>query len=114
MRLKQKKKYGYTDRKLNPVVPFQYNYAEDFHDSLAQVKLKDKYFLINLKGEVVVSANEPFTRISRQYFSLGEESREIYDRNGKAVLSGVRKVQRISPHLIAVILEGDEIRLLSD
>jgi hypothetical protein len=114
MRLKQKKKYGYTDRKLSPAITFQYSYAEDFQDSLAQVKLKDKYLLINLKGEVVLSANEPFTRISRQYFSLGNDVKTIFDRSGKVIAMGVLQIQRISPHLIAVILEGDEIRLLSD
>jgi KWG repeat domain protein len=39
------------------VIPIKYDYVADFSEGLAQVKLNNKWFYINQKGECVKDCN---------------------------------------------------------
>lgn len=46
-------KWGYIDHSRTVVIPFQFLYAGPFHQGLAKVRLGEKYFFIDKKGERV-------------------------------------------------------------
>ena len=45
--------WGYRDRERNIVIPLQYKYAGPIHEGMARVRLGDKFFFINAKGNRV-------------------------------------------------------------
>ena len=51
--VKQNDKWGFKDEKGDIVIPFIYDYARDFKEGKAGVKLNKKWFYINEKGERV-------------------------------------------------------------
>lgn len=115
IRVKRKNKYGYVDRKLNVIIPYKYQQAQDFSDSLALVKLKDKYIMINVFGHEVFSTNAEIEKISAHYYTIEDgDLKHIVDRRGTGVLNDVISIQKISETLFIITLENGEIKLLSD
>lgn len=49
--VKKNGKWGYTNQELSLVIPYQYNFAESFVDTLAKVKLENYWGLIDKEGE---------------------------------------------------------------
>lgn len=114
IRVKQKNKYGYVDRKLNPVILYKYFAAGDFADSLALVKFKDLNILINRAGAEVFSSNADITKLSRHYFLVEDDLRSLINQEGELVFSGVESIQKPLEHLLIITLNNGEIKLLND
>lgn len=114
IRVKQKNKYGYVDRKLNLVIPYKYQQAEDFSDSLALVKFKDNTILINTEGREVFSTGAEMQRVLVHYFMVNDDARSIVNHKGELVYTEVDNVQKISSKLLIVSLNNGEIKLLYD
>ncbi len=114
IRAKQKNKYGYLDRKLVAVIPFKYEQAEDFQDSLALVKYRDNNILITVTGAEVFSTGAEIQRISKHYFMVNDDARTIINGHGEMVFTEVDHIQKINPHLFIITLNNAEIKLLSD
>lgn len=114
IRVKQKNKYGYVDRKLNLVIPYKYQQAEDFSDSLALVKFKDYNILINTSGAEIFSTSAEIQKISTHYFVVNDDVRSIINSKGEMVSMEVDNIQKINPKLFIVTLNSGEIKLLYD
>lgn len=114
MKVLKKKKWGYVDKKQNVVIPFRYQFAGDFKDSLAVVMLKDNYLLITVEGKEVFSSSQAIEKISSDYYLVSGEQKTIINRKGQVVLGGVSAVQKLSNGVMAVELNSGEMRLLND
>jgi len=113
MRVKQKNKYGYLDRKLGVIIPYRYNMAGDFSDSLALVKLKENNVIITTSSTEVFSTGAEIVRLSPHYFSVNDDTRTIINHRGELVFTDVDNVQKINNMLI-VTLNNGEIKLIYD
>lgn len=112
--VKKKKKYGYLDKKLTVSIPLKFDEANDFSDSLAVVKDKDRYLLINTLGGEVYKSNLPFEKISWNYYLINSEPKVLLDRRGDVVYSNVTHHQRLNKHLLVIAFDSGEIKLLND
>lgn len=114
-RVRKNKKYGFADKKFNLAIPLKYENAGDFSDSLALVKIKDKYAVINLSGKEVFSSDLPIAKLSGKYFLEGEEeNRNLFSNKGTLLFSGINSVQRLSKDRLLFTLNNGEIKLISD
>ena len=113
MRVKQKNKFGYLDKKLNPVISFKYSQAADFSDSLALVKVKEFNTLIGLEGGEVFSTGAEIIKISPHYYSVTDDSRSIINQKGEMIYTEVDNIQKVN-HLLIITLNNSEIKLLYD
>lgn len=115
IRVKRKGKYGYVDRKLNPVITNKYQQAQDFTDSVALVTLKDRHILINTYGHEVFSTSAPVEKLSPHYYTVGDgDVKHIINRKGQGILNDVIGIQKANPHLFIITFENGEIKLLPD
>jgi hypothetical protein len=114
IRVKQKNKYGYVDRKLNLVIQYKYQQATDFSDSLALVRFKDLNIIINTEGSEVFSIGAEIEKISAHYFLVNDDNISIVNSEGEMVFSDVDNFQRINAGLLIITLNSGEIKLLYD
>lgn len=112
--VKQKNKYGYVDRKLNLVIPYKYQTASDFSDSLALVRYKDQNSIINNEGTEVFSSSAEIVKISKHYYLVNDDLQSLIDRLGEMLYSDISSVQKIKEGLFAITLNNGEIKLLND
>ncbi|MBA2612582.1 MAG: WG repeat-containing protein [Bacteroidetes bacterium] len=114
IRVKNKNKYGFVDRKLNLVIPYKYSKASDFKDSCALVQLKDKFFLINLKGKEIYSSIAEIQKISPHYYLVHNESELLVNFKGELVFSDISNIQPINSKILLITLNNGSIKLLHD
>jgi hypothetical protein len=90
IRVKVKNKYGYTDRKLNIVIPARFTEASDFKDSLAVCKTKTENTIINTKGNSVFKTKGQIQHISNGLFWIEEENGNfIVNKNGTVIFNSL-------------------------
>lgn len=114
IRVKQKNKYGYLDKKLNPVIAYKYQQAGDFADSLAQVKTKDNNLLITPYGAEIFSTGAEIVKLSHHYYSINDDARSIINSNAELIFTDVENVQIVNGRLLIVTLNNGEIKLIFD
>ncbi len=114
IRVKNKNKYGYVDRKLNPVIPYKYTRANDFKDSLALVQLKDKFILINTQGKELFSSISEIQKISTHYYLVHSESEQLVNQKGQTVFSDISDIQPVKGGVFIITLNNGTIKLLHD
>jgi hypothetical protein len=114
IRVKQKNKYGYVDRKLNTVILYKYQQAEDFSDSLAIVKFKDYNIMINTEGREIFSTGAEIVKVSPHYYSINDDTRSIINNKGELIFTEVSNVQKINKGMLIITLNNGEIKLLND
>jgi hypothetical protein len=107
-------KYGYLDEKLKLVIPFKYSQAQNFVDSTAIVNLEDKFLLINHSGDEVFSSESKIDKLSKHYYLIHTEKKQIVNQLGNVVYTNVKDVQRVNDILLIITLESEEIKLLYD
>lgn len=94
IRVKRKNKYGYVNRKLNLVIPYKYNEAEDFKDSLAIVKRKNKICIVDLSGTELMETTNSLSRLGHGYFKLEtNEGLELLNNKGQTLFKGIREIK---------------------
>lgn len=88
-RVKKDGLFGFIDNSCSEIIPFRYNFADNFSDGMAAVNVGEKWGYIDLKGNMVI---EP-QFINAWYFSEGlapvGNDKELYgyiDKTGKEVL----------------------------
>lgn len=113
IKVKRKNKYGYVDRKLSLVIPYKFEEAGDFTDSLAIVNYKQKNSLINTQGKEVFTSGEEIKKLSKHYFVVGE-GEGIVNSRGEKVFSGVSDIQKPQKKVFIITLDNKEIKLLRD
>lgn len=115
IRIKKKNKYGFLDRKLKIVIPYKFEQAEDFLDSLALVKSKDKYSLINLNGQEIFSSESMIQKLSQHYYTISDGSTKfIIANNGKGVQTDIESIQKVSSKVFVLTLDNGDIKVLQD
>lgn len=114
MRVKFKNKYGYLDKKLAPVIPYKYQQAADFSDSLALVKVNENNVLITTYGGEIFSTGAEIVKLSKHYYSVNDDARSIINATAELIYSEVDNVQKINNGLLIVTLNNGEIKLISD
>ncbi len=119
IKAKRKNKYGYIDKKLNPVIPFKYLRALDFCDSLAIVGASggkaagDKNTIINTKGKEIFTTEETIEKTGRGYFLVDGEEKDLINSKGEKVFINLKNIQKTNK-LIIVTLNSNEIRLIKE
>jgi hypothetical protein len=114
IRAKKKNKYGYLDRKLNTAIPFRFQEARDFSDSLAVVKLKDKFSLINTSGKEIFTTESSIEKLSAHYYTIDGDGTEIINNKGESVFINIKSIQEVNKKLFIVTLNSNEIKFLRD
>jgi hypothetical protein len=114
IRAKRKNKYGYLDRKLSVAIPFKFQEAGDFSDSLAVVKSKEKYSLINTSGKEIFTSESAIVKLSRHYYKVEGEEESIINHLGESVFAGIGSLQELNKKLFIVTLKTGEIKFLRD
>jgi hypothetical protein len=114
IRVKNKNKYGFVDRKLNVVIPYKYAKAGDFIDSCALVQLKDKFILIDSQGNEVYSSSSEIQKISRRFYFLKGENDHLINNLGELVFTDISSIHPINGKLFIITLNNGVIKLLSD
>lgn len=114
IRIKNKNKFGYVDRKLSLVIPYKYTKANDFKDSCALVQLKDKFILINLQGKEVFSTTAEIQKISTHYYLVHSESEQLINNKGEIVFSDISHIQPLKGGVFIITLNNGTIKLLHD
>jgi hypothetical protein len=114
IRVKQKNKYGYVDTRLNPVVPFRYQKASDFSDSLALVRVKENHVLIDTQGIEIFSTGAEIVKLSRHYYSVNDDSHALINSEAELIFAEVDHVQKINDQLLIITLNSGEIKLIYD
>ena len=114
MRVKQKNKYGYLDKKLTPVIQYKYQVAGDFMDSLALAKIKENNVLITTYGAEIFSTGAEIVKLSQHYYSVNDDSKSIINANAELIYTEVDNVQKINTTLLIITLNNGEIKLIYD
>ncbi len=114
IRVKNKNKYGFVDRKLSLVIPYKYTKAHDFKDSCALVQLKDKFILLNTQGKEVFSSTSEIQKISTHYYLVQSESEQLINNKGEIVFADISDIQSLKDGIFIITLSNGTIKLLHD
>jgi WG containing repeat len=84
----QNGKYGFINKKNEIVIPFQYDGADNFYDSIAIIKQVDKYGAIDRTGKIVIPVEYDLLVMKPDYYEAAFFARKngecyIMDRNQK-------------------------------
>lgn len=94
IRVKQKNKYGFVDRKLNTVIPIKYTEASDFKDSVSICKTKTETIMLNTKGSVLLKTKGQITNLTSSLFWVEEENgNKLVDKNGNTLFTAIDSYQ---------------------
>ena len=114
-RVMKKKKLGFVDKKLQNVIPLIYEWASDFEDSVAIVKIQNHFKMLNTEGTELFRSEAPIQKLSTNYYLIESvQGITIIYRNGKTLLDLVKHIQQPEPGLFIVTLNNGEIKLLRD
>lgn len=84
--IKKRGKWGYADLKVDLVIPYQFEMAENFKDSVAIVKKDGKYFLIDSLGKALFDSTYNELRYLGEYLISADSLFGIIDRNGQILV----------------------------
>ena len=116
IRVKKKNLYGYLDSKFKISIPFKYDQADDFIDSLALVILKADYLMINIIGKTIFSSSSLIKKISKHYYvnTTSEGLFQIISNEGQVLFKDIKEVHKINNQLFFLTNKANEIKSLKD
>ena len=113
LRVKKKKKYGYVDRKLQTVIPYQYTWAEDFKNSVALVKKGDQVEGINGLGQTLFKSPLMIERLLDHYFLIETpQGKQLLNSGGRILLEQIEHYEVLEAPRVLFTLKNGEIKLL--
>lgn len=113
IRVKRKNKYGFVNRKLTLVVPYKYDIASDFKDSIAIAKRKDKTCLLNVNGEEIHTTSGEIRYLSKGYYEqITDGTIELLDASGKMLVRDIRKTEVASSGHLLLYLKDASVKVL--
>lgn len=115
MRVRKDTKYGYLNKQNQIALPFIYDKATDFMDSLATVKINDTYFLINNFGEIIYSSQSMINKFSTHYFQVNISDKiSILNSKGQLIFNNVSNIQKVNANLFIITKLNSQLIFLSD
>ena len=116
IRVKKKNLYGYLDSKFKISIPFKFDQADDFIDSIALVNLKDDYLMINIIGKTIFSSSSLIKKISKHYFvnTTSEGLFQIISNEGQVLFKDIKEFHKINNQLFFLTSKANEIKSLKD
>ncbi|MES2681618.1 MAG: WG repeat-containing protein [Bacteroidota bacterium] len=112
--IKKEPKYGFLDKKLVAAIPLKYQQAGDFSDSVAIVKLKDKFIMLGHSGQELLISDYQIEKLTAHYYMLDDGFKQLINQRGVVVFADIQDAQVINPWLLVVTLSSGEIKLLYD
>lgn len=113
IRVKRKNKFGFVNRKLALTVPYKYDLAGDFKDSIAIVKRKDKTCLLNLEGNEIFTTSGELRYLTKGYYEhLKEGNIELIDPTGKKRMQDIRKTEITTLGYLLLYLKDSSVKAL--
>ncbi len=112
IKVKRNNKFGFVDRKLNLVIPYQYQTANDFRDSISIARKKENYILVNLVGKEVAQSSTEIVKISQHYYLINESI--LVDNTGKEIFNEIDNVQKVYGNILIITFKNQNIQLLKD
>ena len=116
IRVKKKNLYGYLDSKFKISIPFKFDQADDFIDSIALVNLKDDYLMINIIGKTIFSSSSLIKKISKHYYfnTTSEGLFQIISNDGQVLFKDIKEFHKINNQLFFLTSKANEIKSLKD
>lgn len=114
IKVKRKNNYGFLDRKLNVVIPYKYQQADDFKDSISIVKLKDKISLLNLAGKEIYTTEFDIEKISPHYYLVNSPEKAVINNRGEVFFSQVESIQKSENNSLIITLSNNQLKLIHD
>ncbi len=116
IRVKKKNQYGYLDTKFKISIPLKYDQAADFIDSIALVKTKEDYLMINIFGKTVFSSSSLIKKISKHYYvnTNSEGLFQIINNLGQILFKDIKTIHKINNQLFFLMAKANEIKPLKD
>lgn len=87
--------FGYIDDKGREVIPFIYDYADDFHRDVARVRIKSQYTLIDRSGQEIIPRYRDVHIYGEQGFIGAEKAdggEDFFDLYGKPLTASALQV----------------------
>lgn len=113
IKVKRKNKYGFVNRKLNLVIPYKYDQAEDFKDSLAIVKRKSKMYLLSLTGEELMETEGTITYIAKGFYQhQTTEQNELLNASRKIIYGNVKSLNVLPQGYLLIYLKDASVKVL--
>jgi len=114
IRVKRKNKYGFLDKKLNVIIPYKYQQATDFKDSIAIVKLKEKTSLLNLSGKEIYTSEFEIEKISTHYYLVNAPEKALINSLGEVIFNQVESIQKSETKTLIITLTNNQLKLIYD
>jgi len=84
--IKKRGKWGYADLEVDLAIPYQFDRADNFADSIAIVKKQNDYFLIDTLGKVLFDSTFSDLQYLGEYLICADSLFGIIDRNGQVLV----------------------------
>lgn len=115
LRVKQRNKWAYLDKRLQVVIPLRFQAAEDFEGGCALVQLKDKFLLIAPNGEELYSSLQDLKRLNAHYFlEEAVNGQRLIGAEGKVIVEGLEEATVRPDGAILLRFNNGEIKLIND
>jgi hypothetical protein len=111
LKVRRKQKYGFVDRKLNLVLPYKYDKAGNFSDSIAVVNYKNTNYLINTNGKELFSSSYNFLKLSANYYLTEAYPADLVNKEGKLIYQDIISYQKVD-NFILITLKNNSLKLL--
>ncbi len=114
LKVKRKNKYGFVDKKLNVIIPNKFQQAQDFKDSLAIVKLKDKISLITILGKEIYTSDYELEKVSSHYYLVNSPEKMLINNKGEVIFTQIESIQKTEKKGLIITLINSNIKLIYD
>jgi hypothetical protein len=114
IRVKRKNKYGFLDKKLSVIIPYKYQQATDFKDSIAIVKLKEKTSLLNLTGKEIYTSEFEIEKISTHFYLVNSPEKALINSLGEVIFNQVESIQKSETKTLIITLTNNQLKLIYD
>ena len=113
-KVKRRNKFGFIDKKLNVIIPFKYNAALNFKDSIAIVRIKENNSLINTEGKEIYTAHEAITKLTRHFYLVEGEEKVIVNNMGVELYKRIENIKPLTNNSFIIDFLNNEMRIIRD
>jgi hypothetical protein len=111
IKVKRKQKYGFVDRKLNQIISYKYEKANDFKDSTTIVSYKNKNCIIDINGKEIYCSDFVIKKINNELYLIESNPLEILSNKGIILYNNIESIQKVNNFLL-IIFKNNTLKLL--